>query len=370
MKINDKTINAWQVGILIFILTFANKILTLPSLLYDKTGVEGFLVPVFLFGFEIGLLVLFCVLKNKYPNASFAEILNENLGRVMTKIVFALMMVFFLAKTVLLYNVTYIFFRNLIYKDVDNFLFLICFLPVVNHLAISGLRVVGRTAQMFFPTIVVIVLFCIIVGVLGIGDMPMLFQTNAPIFFKSSFTHMSAFGDMMFLFAIMDKVKMKKGQWKIVFSFAGVAMLCVVAITTIFIFSYTYTAFMHPYALFEIMSYVKEYGGIGRIDIISMVLIVIFTYFHLAIYLKVFMLSFDVVFNKIGYIYSVLSFNFLFLIGISFLVSNLQTAVVFGEGVLPYFSIIPFVVVPIFSLVAMLVDVQRRKKRDKKELKT
>ena len=56
MKINDKTINAWQVSILIFILTFANKILTLPSLLYDKTGVEGFLVPVFLFGFEIGLL--------------------------------------------------------------------------------------------------------------------------------------------------------------------------------------------------------------------------------------------------------------------------------------------------------------------------
>lgn len=365
MKISDKTINAWQVGILIFILIFANKILTLPSLLYDKTGVEGFFVPIFLFVFEIGLLILFCVLKNKYPNSSFAEILNENLGKVVTKIVFALMMIFFLAKTVLLYNVTYIFFRNLIYKDVDNFLFLICFLPVVNHLAISGLRVIGRTAQMFFPTIVVIVLFCIVVGIFGIGDMPMLFQTNAPMFFKSSFTHMSSFGDMMFLFTIMDKVKMKNGQWKIVFSFAGVAMLCVVAITTIFIFSYTYTAFMHPYALFEIMSYVKEYGGIGRIDIISMVLIVIFTYFHLAIYLKVFMLSFDVIFNKIGCIYSVLSFNVLFLIGISFLVSNLQTAIVFGEGVLPYFSIIPFAIVPTFACVAMSVDAHKWKKRGK-----
>lgn len=361
MTVKDKSVSAWQIGILLFILLFANKILVLPSLLYEGAKVEAFFIPIILFAFDLGLLILFYKVKTKFPTQSFAEIIKEHFGKVVTYIVFILIMIFFICKAVLLYNITYIFFRNLIYKETDNILFLFCFLPVINHLAISGLRVMGRTAQLFFPVIVVITLFCIVVGFFGIGSTPLFFDSSFSDVMLTAFKHISSFGDVLFLFVFMDKIQIKKGQWKILFSLAGSAMIVVTIITVVFIFSYTYTSFMHPYALFEIMSYVKEYGGLGRIDIISIVLIIIYTYFHLAIYLKTFMASFNVVFRKIDEIYSVLTFNFLFLIFINFLVLNLEKAVFYGEDILPYFSVISFIVVPLICLVHLCF--KHRKKR-------
>lgn len=361
MIVRDKSVNVWQIGILLFILLFANKILVLPSLLYEGAKAEAFFVPIFLFAIEICLLFLFYKIKTKYPTQSFTEIVRARFGKIVAKLVFFLIMVYFLCKAVLLYNITYIFFRTLIYKEADNILFLFCFLPIINHLAISGLRVMGRTAQLFFPIILVVTLFCIIVGIFGINNTPLFFESTFSDVIITALKHSSSFGDVLFLFVFMDKIQVKKGQWKVLFSFTAVAMIIVTIITVVFVFSYTYTSFMHPYAIFEIMSYVKEYGGLGRIDIISMILIIIYTYFHLAIYLKLFMASFNSVFDKIDEIYSVLSFNFLFLILINFLVLNLEKAIVFGENILPYFSIIPFIIVPVLCMV--LLCIKRSKKR-------
>lgn len=353
MIVKDKSISAWQTGILLFILLFANKILVLPSLLYSTAKVEAFFIPVALFILEMGLLFLFYKVKTKFPEESFAEIIKLYFGRILTVIIFVLFMFFFVCKAVLLYNITYIFFKNLIYKEADNIMFLFCFLPIINHLAISGLRVMGRTAQLFFPVIFAITVFCIVVGFFGINSKPVFFEHSFSDVFFTSLKHISAFGDSLFLFVFMDKIQIKKGQWKIIFSLAGISMLLIVLITVVFVFSYTYTAFMHPYALFEIMSYVKEYGGVGRIDIISMIVIIIDTYFHLAIYLKSFMGSFKVVFKNVDDLFSVLSFNFIFLIAINFVILNLEKTVVYGETVVPYFSILSFVVVPILSVILL-----------------
>lgn len=73
MTVKDKSVNAWQIGILLFILLFANKILVLPSLLYDGAKVEAFFIPVILFALELGLLVLFYKVKNKVSNTVFCR---------------------------------------------------------------------------------------------------------------------------------------------------------------------------------------------------------------------------------------------------------------------------------------------------------
>lgn len=359
---NDRTITAWQAGIMVFILMFANKVLALPSLLYDKAKLEAFIIPVVVFALEFGLIFIFYKLKTKYPNQSFADICKKHFGKIVTYIVYILFLSFFLCKSVLLYNFTFIFFKNLIYKEGNNFVYLVCFIPVINHLAIMGLRVMGRTSQLFFPVIVGITLFCIIVGFFGVTNSPLMFESNINDIFHAGLQHISSFGDSIFLFLIMDKLVVKKGQWKVIFSLSAFAMALVTTVTVVFVFSYTYTSFMHPFALFEIMSYVKEYGGMGRIDIIAMVLIILFTYFHLAIYLKAFMLSFDTIFPTINRIYSVLTFDLVFIIFIEFLVLNLEKAVAYSEQVLPYFSIFAFFIVPVLSIVLIFI-----KKRHKKE---
>ncbi len=361
MKVSDRTITAGQAGIILFILLFANKVLVFPSLIFEGADFEAFLIPILSSILEMGLLYLFYKLKNRFPDQTFVQILRQHFGKAVQIVFYVAFSIYFLSKAVLLYNVTFIFFRNMIYKDAQNLVFLFALLPIINHLAICGLRVLGRTAQLFFPVILSIVVFCIIVGCFGIDSAPLLFQTSAAKFFTTFFRHFAPFGDTVFLFLIIDKVKVEKGQWKILFSCAGGALFLVCLVSFIFILSYSFTSFMHPFAIFEIMSFVKEYEGLGRLDLISMILIILFTYFQLAIYLKMFMFSFDGVFEKIDQVYGVISFNVLFLIIINFLIVNLEQAVMYGQHILPFFNVLPFAVLPIFVLVMFA-----RRKKEKK----
>ena len=361
MIARDKTINAWQTGIMLFILMFANKILILPSLLYEGAGLESFIIPIVSSVLELGVLFVFYMFKKKFPNESFFLVLKKKIGFVAVCIAAIMLMIYFLGKAILLYNVTFIFFQNVIYKKGSNFLFLICFLPIINHLVCLGLRSMARSMQLFFPVILVLTVFCITVGCFGIKGEPLFFESSPMQLAFTGFQHISAFGDVIFLFVIMDKIEIKKGDWKIIFSFTTFALLLVVVITTIFVFSYTYTAFMHPFALFEIMNYVKEVGGTGRIDILSMVLIILMAYFQLAIYLKGFAQSFNAVFWKAGKIYSILSFNILFFIMISYVVLNLEYAVFYGENILPYVTISTIVLLILICALCCFIRVGRKK---------
>lgn len=349
----DNNVSVWQVGILMFVLLLANKILMLPSLLYEDARLEVWIVLLILFAFEMGLVVLFWKLKLKYPNESFAVIMKQIFGKWATKIFFVFVAIFCLGKALLLYNVTYIFFKSVIYKEANNLLYLIAFLPVVVHLAVSGLRVMGRTMQMFFPAVIVTILFCVGVGFIGSGAIPLAFQATAASITKSTFKHISAFGDSIFLFLIMDKVNIQKGKWKPLFFFSAISLVLVAVICMVFVFSYSYTSFMHPFALFEIMSYVKEYGGLGRIDIVAIVLIICLTYFQLALYLRMFISAFDNVIENLKVVYPVATFVFLFVGLVAFVVLNVSKTILFGEKVLPYFAVLPFVLLPVVVIVLL-----------------
>ena len=171
----DDSINIWQTSIMIFIIIFANKVLLLPSLFYKDANVEGIFCYIILFLLELGLIALFIFLKKKYPNISFASLVKEKFGTITLKIIYLLLIIFFLCKLVLIYNVTYIFFKDLIYKEDNTILFLVCFLPIINYIAFMGLRIFGRTCQLFFPVIFIVALFCVIISFVGIKSTPLFF---------------------------------------------------------------------------------------------------------------------------------------------------------------------------------------------------
>ena len=358
----DRSINIWQAGIFLFIIIFANKILVLPSLLYSGANIEGMFCYLISFLLEIGLITLFIFLKRKYPTYSFSKLVKEKLGVITLKIVYVLIAFFFFCKLILIYNVTYIFFKDLIYKSSGNFLFLICLLPIVNYLAVCDLRSFGRTVQLFFPIIFIILLFCVITSFIGIEGMPLFFQSNVSDVFLTTIKHTTAFGDVIFLFLFMDKIEYKKGDGRKLFFLSLLAMIFVCLIMLAFYFSYTYTSFMHPYAIFEILGNVKDYGGLGRIDVVAVILVMILTYLQMGIYLKCFTLSFHVVFPKLSDAYALTTFNGVFLILVFLLIRNLERTITYGENFLPYLSLISFVLIPLCVIVFL---VMRRKKNGK-----
>ena len=358
----DKTMSVWQAGICLFIIIFANKILLLPSLLYSLANIEGMFAYLFSFTLEIGLLTLFIFVKRKYTNISFSQLVREKLGVITLKIFYILLCLFFFCKLILIYNVTYIFFKDLIYKNSDSFLFIICLLPIINYLAYSTPRVLGRTAMVFFPIILIVLIFCTVTSLISVNDTPLFFQSSAFDVFLATIKHISAFGDAIFLFVFMDKIEYKKGDGKKLYFFAGLAILFVLLIEIAFYFSYTYTSFMHPYAIFETMGNIKDYGGLGRIDAVAVILVIILTYFQMSIYLKSFTISFKEIFPKLSINYALITFDFLFLIVVYLLIRNLERTILYAESVLPYFSLISFVLVTITSVVFLAM---KRKREDK-----
>ena len=61
-----ETITTRQTAIMASILLFANKILTLPSLLYEYAKGDVLLIFLMMFAIDIGVLFIFFALKKKY----------------------------------------------------------------------------------------------------------------------------------------------------------------------------------------------------------------------------------------------------------------------------------------------------------------
>ena len=354
-----KSVNVYQTAIMLFIIIFANKILLLPSLLYRTASAESVFCYLIAFALEILLLTLFIFLKRKY-STSFSSLIKAKLGKISMVVFYVLLMIFFFCKCVLIYNVTYIFFKDLIYKNSGSFLFIICFLPITNYLAFSSFRVLGRTCQIFFPIILVVLIFCTVTSLVGVNDIPLFFTTSAGDVFLATIKHISSFGDFVFLFVFMDKIEFKAGDGKKLYFFALIAILFVLTLAVAFYFSYTYTSFMHPYAIFETMGKVKDYGGLGRIDSVAVVLVIILTYLQMAIYLKSFVCCFCEVFPKLNSTYALISFDLTFLAVVYLLIRNLEKTVLYAESVLPYFSLISFFLVPLCAIIFLVT-------KDKKE---
>lgn len=350
----DKTITAGQAGAMCFFVVLANKILVLPSLLAEKTKAEAIFVPIVLFLFEFLMIFFFFRLKKRFSNLSFSEIVRRSCGKWASVLMSVLFVLFFLSKAVLLYNIKHIFLKNVVYHEEDSLVYFVCFIPVVTHMAISGLRVMGRTMQIFLPIVLIAFAFVVVVGFTGIVKIPVFFESTPSMFFSTTFSLISVFGDSVFLFLIMDKIEIKEGEFKKIFLPTLISAIFVCLINVVFVLSYSYTAFMHPYAFFEMVSFVKEYGGLGRLDIIPMVVIIIISYFQLSMYMKFFMIAFCDVFDKMSDVLAAVIFDFFFLFLVNFVVLTSSRTILYGEVFLPYISIVPFVIVPILSIVGLL----------------
>ena len=343
----DDSLSAWQTGILLFVLMLANKILVLPSLLFQSVKSLSIVVFVVLFALEFFVVFLFFVLKKRYPSDNFFDLVKNRFGKSFFAFFCVGLSIFFFAKCVLLYNIVLLFLRSVMYRKGAGILFLICFLPVVNFLAFSGVKPLGRTMQIFFPLVVVVLLICAIVGCLEIKGNMLFSGVQFGTFLSNMFKYVGPFGDSIFLFIITDKVKIKKGQWKTVFGLSIFGMFLAFSIFLVYVLTYSNTAFLHPFAIFEMLSFVKEYEGIGRLDVVPVVVVMFLTFFQLAVYLKAIIISTQSLAPKIDKKLCITVFDILFVFLVRFFVPNLSNTLWYAERIMPFLSVLPFVILPV-----------------------
>ncbi len=346
----DTTISARQAGMLCTITILANKIFLLPALIYDGVKSDGFFVMMFLFALELCVLGIFILLKKKFPNNTLNFILEKYLGKVIARIIYLFFMMFFLFKMMLTYSVCYVYLKQQVYQDEFALLALICIIPVVNHAVISGLRVFSRTIELYFYVIMTGVLICLAVGLGNWQGMPILFNSTPSEFFLTSFKHIFSFGDYLFLFLIIDKIHLEKGQVKHLVKYVALGIIMVLTLFIAFYSIYQITAFMHNNALSDIISVSLQFNAIGRLDVLAMLTIMFLCYFEMEIFQFSFSEAFCNVFHKLNRKYSIVVFDVIFLVVYFILVGRYENMILYTEGWLPYFSIFTNFLIPIIIL--------------------
>lgn len=356
----ENKISARQSGMLCVMLIFANTILLLPSLLFEETGADGFWVTVVLLFIDLLVLGGFFMLKARYPDEKFYDVLRENLGKILAKIIIFLFLIFFLFKTFLTFSVVYMFLKQTVYQEDFEFLALVAVLPVLNHGILSGIRTISRSIELFFYFVCAGLIFCLAISITNQGGMPLFFQASAPTFFNSVFRHMFSFGDFLFLFLIMDKIEIKPHQGRKILNFILFGMVLLLLIFFRFYSIFRVTAFMHNNALLDISTVATEFSAIGKLDIFPMLTIMFLTYFQLEIFIFGFCQSFIDLCPKYNKIHAIILFDVIFFVIYHGVLSQYDFFLLTAENYFSYFIIIVNVLVP---LICAFISLKVRKRR-------
>lgn len=352
-------ISMHQAGILVAFGILANKVLLLPSLMFNQTKADSIFVLLILFALDFLALPIFFKLKKTYPDKKLFEILAKFLTKFVAKIIFILLVVYMLFKALYTFNVVYDYFKQQIYQDEFLWIAIICIVPVMNHAVITGLKATTRTMEILFGVVIAGVMLCFFISFFTQISLPYFFISPAKQIFTGVYRYVFVFGDFTILFLLMDKIELQKGKEKQLYFHALFAMAIVVVLFFIFYAKYQITAFMHNNALADILVFSVQFNAIGRLDIIAMITIMTLATFQMEIFCIAFCESFVSIFPLLNKKWAVAVFDICFLLLYYLYVGKFEVMVQASTNWLVYLGLIISYVLPIIFMI--LSFIKRRK---------
>lgn len=285
--INKCTISCHQTGVLAGLLLLVLKLTSLPSLMYQSNEIGGLTAIILICLFNIGVIALLVWLKKKYENLSLYDIFCGILGKFLTKAIYLVLFVFFVFKILLLVDDGFGFIRDIADEEFGYGNFAICFFPVICALAFSGIRNLSRTAEFFFPFVLIGLFVAIVfsfapINIAGLGTFARLnFKSVFNVLAKLSFWN----GDLFALFIILDKIKLKKGSIAQLFSPVIIISIFLCVAYAMYYSLYQQTAPLHSNMIFDIIEYSVGTSSGWHMDIFAIIIYMVCLYLQGGLYL-------------------------------------------------------------------------------------
>ncbi len=360
----NRTISLRQTGMLCVMMILANKILLLPSLLYKTVKTDGIFVVITLFLIDLLVLGTFIKLKLAYPDQKLRDVLEKHIGKIATKIIYTIFLVFFLFKVFLTFSIAFMYLKQQVYQDEFTIIAIIAVLPVINHAVLSGLRTFSRTIELFYYIAIGFFMTCLIIALGSFKQTPSFFVAQPGDFGLALIKNVFSFGDYIFLFLVMDKIELEKKDIKKFLKFVFFGIFLVIALFFIYYSIYQVTSFMHNYAIADILTITVEFNAIGRLDIVAMVTIMLLSLFQMMIFHYAFSECFVSIFTKLNKIFSVVVFDVLFLVVYFILIGRYEVMVTYVETWLPYFAMVAdYLIAIIFFIISCIKNEKSQKNR-------
>ncbi len=366
-----KTISVRQLSIIGFISVFALKLTILPSLFYQKSGIDALFSLFFLIIFD--LLEYFIILKllKQNQNKDFYQFLCDKTGKIVAKIILFLLFVFYFIKIILLTSGGYNFARNAIFKEAPLFLFAFILLSISNSLCLFKTQSYARTSEFFYPIILIMMSIFMIIALFTapMQDLRPFFQNTFSNIFNTSFMFSIVSGNFLFMLFFMGRIKFKETKYK---SYNFKILYGCFLVFLFYFIDYSifkYTAMAHPQAISEIIQFLPLTNIIGNFDWLAVSLMLLLFSLHGGLFIICLSYSLkNILVNKKiknKNLLSLIIINFLILIFIYFVFPKFEDMrqFVFNQYYVPILSSIVFFIPLFLYIISFIIEKINKKNR-------
>lgn len=243
------------------------KFFIMPSLIAGLCN-EDTWISVFINALISFIGVFFITLVCKKSNVDFCTLLENNLGKIASRVILCLYALCFLLKGVLPVIEQKDYVELTLFFTKPSIIYFLPFFFAVFFLSIKRLRTLGRLADIFWT---VTILGYLVLFALSIPNID--FETMLPVFAngifnvsKGSYISLSWFSDSIYFLFFIGQFKFEKNDTlRILLSFA-ISMLMVVFFAIVFYSTFTTIAFRQHFALTETSKYTTVINNVGRFD--------------------------------------------------------------------------------------------------------
>lgn len=270
---NNKPISAHQAGVIAGILLFTLKMTSLPSLIYEYTKTGAVLATAVVMALNILFLCVIVWLKKKFGGLSLYEIFEKYLGKIFTKILYLSFFAFFILKILLMVSDGFTFIIDVADEEFSVFHFFICFFPLITAVAYSGIRTISRTCEFFFPFIIISLILTLTFSFVGIGTWGLgsVTQVGFGGYVESIYKLSFWTGDLFALLIFVDKIQIKKGEIKHLFTPFIIMVAFLMAIFIVYFTLYKETTIFHTNVLYDIIQYAIGASTGWHMDIFAII---------------------------------------------------------------------------------------------------
>ena len=280
----DNLVTSRQLNLFFIFIAPLTKLLVLPSLLFFSAFRDAYIVIFCYLAIDIiFLLLMLDLVKNDKRNLS--EILTDSIGVVGKNIVFILLGLFFLLKTLIPSLEQSLLSQNILYESSPSMMFFIPIFAVMCYGGVIGFKSSFRTIELMTPIIGFGILALVISAMFSadfLGIFPILEYGVSPIA-KSLFNYSLWFGDFIIILPLLGHIKKTKNTKRNTLVAFASGMFGVAFIYIVILGIFGVLAPRQLYIITKVSKYSVALSNLGRVDFLFIILNLIGMILHTTI---------------------------------------------------------------------------------------
>ena len=228
-----------QLALLYLLIIAGGKFLSLPSVLASDVGHDSWLVMCFSFlwdGICLGFL-LWAIKLNRKANLDVSAILDKSVSKVVSKLILLIFFVIFVLRINILLTSCYHMF-SITFDVSTNWLVYVIPVALLGFFVIQrGFNAIARTSQVLFGLILLAVIALLVSPMMEVefGELLPIGEAGWGKIIATSYTRSFWFSDYIFMFFVMDGIKVKKHVFAPVFTAFAVGVVLTVLLNAVFV---------------------------------------------------------------------------------------------------------------------------------------